>query len=313
MTIVLDDPAWWPIVNAHRTLSYFIVAAFVGMTYDWALTFGQEVELIWRQRWSLMTVLYLAVRYLGISYTAMYMLGNVPTILLSDTVSLVHNCHSSLTNRDALCKSVVLPEAGHSLDLTGLISYMVSDWTVNVAYAMLWVIIITRLYAMYQRSRKILIFLIVTFLAVSILDGVTIVISTMQFSGEEFILSGTYLCQIDYAKDIVLLVSATWILSTAWEVVALCLAVWIAVQHFRELRQHSAGGIVRDCFTVLIKTHVVHFASFVAVSCFTLVLEFTPIFSMVYHAKLVADADAATVMTSIAFQERVHISTGSGV
>ncbi|KAG1787070.1 uncharacterized protein HD556DRAFT_1411143 [Suillus plorans] len=36
------------------------------MTYDWALTFGQEVELVWRQPWSLMTVMYLSVRYLGI-------------------------------------------------------------------------------------------------------------------------------------------------------------------------------------------------------------------------------------------------------
>ncbi|KAG1798196.1 uncharacterized protein HD556DRAFT_226135 [Suillus plorans] len=213
---------------------------------------------------------------------------------------------------------------------------------------MLQAIISTRLYAMYQRSRKMLIFLIVTFLAVSTFNGVAMVMTTTQFSGEEFILSGTYLCHIDYAKDSPLLTSAAWILGTAWEVVALCLAVWIAVQHFRELRQHSAGGVVvRDCFTVLIKSHVVHFASFVVVSCFTLVLEFTPISSeenpldayyiisgilqilevvqmcvlgprlilgvREYHAKLVADADAATAMTSIAFQERVHISTGSGV
>jgi hypothetical protein len=32
-----------------------------------------------------------------------------------------------------------------------------------------------------------------------------------------------------------------------------------------------------------------------------------------YYAKLVANSDAATGMTSIAFQERVEISTGSGV
>ncbi|KAG1784979.1 uncharacterized protein HD556DRAFT_1451218 [Suillus plorans] len=60
------------------------VAAFMGVTYDWALTFGQEVELIWRQRWFLMTVMYLSVRYLGILSAVMYMLGSVPTILLSD-------------------------------------------------------------------------------------------------------------------------------------------------------------------------------------------------------------------------------------
>ena len=32
-----------------------------------------------------------------------------------------------------------------------------------------------------------------------------------------------------------------------------------------------------------------------------------------YHAKLVANCDAETSMTSIAFQERIHISTGGGV
>jgi hypothetical protein len=32
-----------------------------------------------------------------------------------------------------------------------------------------------------------------------------------------------------------------------------------------------------------------------------------------YHAKLVAKADAGIDMTSIVFQEHVHISTGSGV
>ena len=32
-----------------------------------------------------------------------------------------------------------------------------------------------------------------------------------------------------------------------------------------------------------------------------------------YHAKLVANSDAASAMTSIAFQERIHISTSAGM
>ncbi|KAG2355899.1 VTC domain-containing protein [Suillus spraguei] len=125
--------------------------------------------------------------------------------------------------------------------------------------------------------------------------------------------------------------SLAWILATVWEVLALCLAVWIAVKHFRELRQHSEGGILGDCFTVVGR-------SFVAVACFHLIPEFS---SMVqdsldvhiyngllsilevvqmfvlgprlilsireYNAKLAADSDAASGMTSIAFQERVHL------
>ncbi|KAG2046992.1 hypothetical protein BDR06DRAFT_127961 [Suillus hirtellus] len=147
-------------------------------------------------------------------------------------------------------------------------------------------------------------------------------------------------------EDIIFLNSITWILTTVWEVLTLCLAVWIVVRHFREVRQHMAGGIMEDCFMVLMRTHVVYFASFVAISCSHLILNFYPtfftsislapqiiagflqIFGVMqmfvlgprlilgvreYHAKLVADSDVTTGMTSIAFQERVEISTGSGV
>jgi hypothetical protein len=59
------------------------------------------------------------------------------------------------------------------------------------------------------------------------------------------------------------LVTITWIFSTAWEILALCLAVWIAVKYFRELQGSSASWTVGDCFTVLVKTHVFYFARFV--------------------------------------------------
>jgi hypothetical protein len=53
----------------------------------------------------------------------------------------------------------------------------------------------------------------------------------------------------------------TWILGAIWEVLVLCLAVWIALKHFRELRQRSIrGGIIGDGYIVLMKTHVSYFA-----------------------------------------------------
>ncbi|KAG2345842.1 hypothetical protein BDR05DRAFT_960139 [Suillus weaverae] len=205
---------------------------------------------------------------------------------------------------------------------------------------------IARLYAMYQRSRKVLIFLVVIFVAIRIANAVMVSMITMQVSGEEFILSGTYQCMIGYSGDVPLLASMTWVLSTVWEVLALCLAVWIAVKHFRELRQHSASGIIGDCLTVLMQTHVSYFAIFLAVSCFQIgsfsttlsadtfsletqtYLGLGQIFLLVqlfvlgprlilsireYHAKLVADSETASGMTSIAFQERVYVETSSSV
>ncbi|KAG1844815.1 hypothetical protein DFJ58DRAFT_801933 [Suillus subalutaceus] len=94
------------------------------------------------------------------------------------------------------------------------------------------------------------------------------------------------------------------------------------------------------------KTHVSYFVSFLAMSCFqigfmssTLLVDsytldaqiyegFAEIFELVglfvlgprlilgvreYHAELVAHSDTATAMTSIAFQERIHVSTSSSV
>lgn len=314
MTLVSDDPSWWSWVIAWHISSCFVVAASVAVTYDWALTFGQEVELVWRQRWSLMTFLYLSVRYLGILFAVLNILINVPTILLSDA-----GCW---------------------------ILYIAVNWMYVVVFPMLRVIMITRLHAMYQQSRKMLIFLVVIFLADTIFNVVVSAMSTRHTSGEEYILSGTYECATTYGDNTILLNSITWMFGTAWEVLVLFLAVWVAIKHFRELRQHSAGGIIGDCFTALMKSHAIYFSSFVAVSCFQIGLlsptlsavqfsletdiycGFLQIFTFIqlfvlgprlilgireFNAKLVTHSDAKTTMTSIVFQEHVHVSTSSSV
>jgi hypothetical protein len=191
-------------------------------------------------------------------------------------------CYPKLVT-DCICQALLYMSYG-----TGQVFWYLQCCLVSLALAktrwywldwnMLQVIMITRLHAMYQRSRKILIFLIVTFLADNIFNGVVTVMTTMYTSGgtlnygwqkysshwwilEGLVLSGTYLCSIGYTKDIIYFLGClTWILGTVWEVFALCLAPWIAVKHFRELRRHSTGGIMEDCFTVLIKSHILYFA-----------------------------------------------------
>jgi hypothetical protein len=76
---------------------------------------------------------------------------------------------------------------------------------------------------------------------------------------EELVLSGTYMCAIDIGAS-ELLITSIWILNMTWEVLALCLALWVSVKHFRQRSRSSAGRIVEDCFTVLIKTHILYFA-----------------------------------------------------
>ncbi|KAG2044253.1 hypothetical protein BDR03DRAFT_1004598 [Suillus americanus] len=332
MTLVSNDPTWWPIINANLVGSYFVVAASVGVMYDWGLTFGQEVELVWKQRWSLITVLYLLVRYIGIGYAVINILLWVPEIPATDIGCVRFSNNLLVQHNDS-------PVVSHNM-------YAAQN-SMNEAVAVaLGVIIITRLHAMYQRSRKVLVFLVATFLVLRIATGVITLIFTINMSAEVFVLSGTYQCMIGYGGDVLLLDSMVWILGTVWEILALCLAAWVAVKHFRELRQHSTRGIIDDWLTVLMKTHASYFASYVGISCFNIgllspaistsmfslesqiYLGFTQISQLAemcvlgprlilcvreYHAKLVADSDRATVMTSVVFQEHVQVSTSSSV
>jgi len=196
---------------------------------------------------------------------------------------------------------------------------------------------------MYQRSRIILIILVIIFLAVNIACGIITAIALKHTVAGELIISGMYMCNFEYEGDAQFLATMVWMLNTVWEALALCLAVW--VKHFRDLRRlsPSTGSTIGDCFTVLIKSHVLYFASFVGVSSFQLtilspgvlhshsalilvgvlqILLSVQLFVLgprlilsvrEHYAKLVASSDAETSMNSIVFRERVHVPTSSTV
>lgn len=218
-----------------------------------------------------------------------------------------------------------------------------------VIFFILGVVMIIRLYAMYQGSRKILVFLVAILLALMIATGVLLAIVESYTHLEEFILCGTYQCMY-YEKDIPLLIGYDWKFVTGliWEVITLCLAVWIVIKHFRRPQRQSTGWTARDCFAVLIKTHVLYFAAFVFVSCFAFgglspnmsniasagVDEYGGFYQIAtimelcvlgprlilsvraYHLRVLAGSDPeGTAMTTIAFQEPecIHESIDSGV
>ncbi|KAG2369331.1 hypothetical protein BDR07DRAFT_1604639 [Suillus spraguei] len=332
MAVVSNDPSWWPLISLNMFQSYWFVAAGAVVVYDWVLTLGQEIELIWRQCWSLMTVLYLVMRYIGIPYSVIYSLEDMPMVSLTDAVSIPQLYNSYPTNT-LICRG-------------NIINYAVT-WTNVAVAAMLGIIMIARLHAMYQGSRIMLILLVIIFLAVNIACGIISGIAIKDIVAEELIVSGTYMCDTVFEGNASLLVSMVWILNTVWEVLALCLSVWIAVKHFRDLRRlgPSTRSTIEDYFKVLIKSHVLYFACFTGVTCLHLVylspelansnsvgevtlggaLQISMGVQMFvlgprlilsireYHTKLVANSDAETSMNSIVFQERVHVSTSSTV
>jgi hypothetical protein len=76
----------------------------------------------------------------------------------------------------------------------------------------------------------------------------------------ELVLSGAHLCSYQDSDKDLFLSQMTWTLFTTWEILALCLAIWIAIKHFCEV---SMGWAVGGCFTILIETHVFYFARWV--------------------------------------------------
>ncbi|KAG2158994.1 uncharacterized protein EDB93DRAFT_1117407 [Suillus bovinus] len=219
MPLIPTYPSSWS-PDTYRIFNYFVVASSATVVYDWVLTIGREYELIWRQRRSLMTALYIIVL-------------NLPGVFTTDMVSF-------------------------AMDLVLL-------WTILPVNVMLSVIMISRLYAMYQRSRKILILLIASLIFSTVFCSVIAVAGTGLLSIKVILYGTQCVYEIDETQQIRML--KAYALATAWEVLTLGLAIWAVVKHLRELRRQSPGwNIIGDCFAVLLKTHVLYFVFFAASS-----------------------------------------------
>lgn len=272
-------------------------------------------DFVQKQRRSLMTIMYACVRYGGILYSFVTMLWCLPSVPVTDLGCNIYGFAQS--------------------------------WISVIENAMLCVIMITRLHAMYQRSRILLIFLIVIFVAFTLACIVITAIRNSHYSWVASVLSGTYHCLGISESETVKLIAVTWILGSVWEVLALCLALIVAAKHFRESQRfrQSTGQTIEDYFTVLIKAHALYFAFFATVSCMTIALLSpnianstsvgTQIYSDVlqfllpvqmfvlgprlilsireYHAILVGNSEEGTAITTIAFQEGTHVTTGGSV
>ncbi|KIK40699.1 hypothetical protein CY34DRAFT_254205 [Suillus luteus UH-Slu-Lm8-n1] len=226
MTIVLDEPTLWPLISFGRLSSYFVAASSTAVIYDWALTFGQEFEFILRQRWTFMTLLYVFVRYFGILVSVMNLLLNLPVPIT---------------------------------DVVRTILWYIQAWTPIIVNAVLGVIMVTRMNAMYQGSKKLLIFLVVVLLASMIVSGVMGVIANLGVSAQEAVVSGYPTCFTEINTVMIDLTYESMISTAVWEILAFFLAVWIVIKHFYELRRRHSGATIEGYFTVLIESHAFYF------------------------------------------------------
>ncbi|KAL4076363.1 hypothetical protein J3A83DRAFT_2184930 [Scleroderma citrinum] len=130
--IPVDElPMYYDYASAAQLSNQVYVAVSIVLLYEYFLTLDQEIDFIWRQRWTPSNVLYIFVRYFG----TLYNLASSVLIFVPHSVSVSSN------------GLIVQPWAGSII-----------WWTVQVILQM-------RLYALYNCSKRLLIFLIVTFVA----------------------------------------------------------------------------------------------------------------------------------------------------
>ncbi|KAG1798453.1 uncharacterized protein HD556DRAFT_184242 [Suillus plorans] len=196
-----------------------------------------------------MTVLYLVTRYIAMPYSVYVIVW--PTSLCC-------------TNSPSLTTSAVVLLTMTSVSLTDTVSnilFYARSGTNSIVTAMLGVIMIARLHAMYQGSRMMFIFLVIIFLAVNVACAAIAAIELSHTVAKELIVSGTYMCSVEDKGDGQPLPSMIWTFNTIWRGPH-TVSFSLAVKHFLDLRRlgPSTGSTIGNCFRVLIKSHVLYFA-----------------------------------------------------
>ncbi|KAI0062550.1 hypothetical protein BV25DRAFT_643734 [Artomyces pyxidatus] len=124
------------------------VATLALYVYDWIILFGEEVDLIWQARWTLPKVLFLLSRY---------------TPFLDLALNLVHNFAD-------------LDPKGCSF------TFSIISWSMTIGMAVSEVVMILRVQVLYDRSKKITIFLTTLWTILTAAGVVFIYLSTRNLT-----------------------------------------------------------------------------------------------------------------------------------
>ncbi|KAG2035125.1 hypothetical protein BDR03DRAFT_1012819 [Suillus americanus] len=136
--------------NHRAKLRYFPVVIITLITYEYVLQFDKEVTFVWERQWSVMTYLYLVVRYFG--------------IVLAMICAIWGEC-SRLTQIQPILYSTETSFAHREIQ-KGYDMLLFMQWGFSAYFCLAEVVLIWRLYVLYNQSKLILYILLGLFLPV---------------------------------------------------------------------------------------------------------------------------------------------------
>ncbi|KAH7905251.1 hypothetical protein BJ138DRAFT_1130590 [Hygrophoropsis aurantiaca] len=220
-------------LQTQQTMIYCIAAGGALVAYDQVLTFSQEVNLVWNQQRSFMTALYLIARYVG----SLYVIGSAAFYMrINWTYSVIVNM------------------------------YLATSWAGNIFLLTMQAILVIRVYALFNRSKKVLVFLATSYMLQAtatfvmtgltankqVLDGYVTSIgpaigSVTQAVNEN---SSAFPSTIDDDGTILLMV---------FNSILTFFALWAFVKHALEARTMDGGWSINVLVRTLVADHLLYF------------------------------------------------------
>ncbi|KAG1718414.1 hypothetical protein EDB19DRAFT_915805 [Suillus lakei] len=213
------------VVYALRWNNSIAVAIFTLISYEYILQFEKEVKFVWTKPWSLMTYLYL-VRYFGIF------------------IAMLWACWGGL---------VYMPER---------VSYalvVLLEWGFSIYYWLAEVVLIWRLYALYNQSKLVLYMLLGLFIPIVALStGMTIFLYSRPeaFSVIEIVTPNVRYCTSSFNMGPMPAIYAS-IPIICYDIFLVVLAIVILVRHLRERREIRMKP--NACVMLVVRCHIVYF------------------------------------------------------
>ncbi|KIJ17896.1 hypothetical protein PAXINDRAFT_98073 [Paxillus involutus ATCC 200175] len=242
------------------------MAPYVVMLYDHFLTFDQEIEHIWNKPWTLTSILYVTLRYPGSAFgwfSATAFLGswsyNVRLTELKSGYVILLMGHLVVCVQHGLFDRIDADDVLRWLVMTSSckIFIYVQGWPASVTVWLVQFILQMRLYALYNKSKKLVVFTGAMYLAEIIaMSGILLKVD-LEVETSNQPLPGITICTALMTPNVLY---SFWIPPLVFESILCFLSIWVGVKRSRQyLKPALVKGNRMRLVNVVIMGNVMYF------------------------------------------------------
>ncbi|KAH7922529.1 hypothetical protein BV22DRAFT_1131339 [Leucogyrophana mollusca] len=256
--------------NIIRITRICQLSSAIIIIYDHLITFNQEVEFIWKKPWSLATVIYLIVRYVGDGLGLLDAAGICKPLTLFLTPHKRHIIAAFMSESPSqefqswqlnfVCSSVspicTLGGRTQTTPVTaGQVFLHLQGWPSAVLDWLMQIVLQMRIYALYKRSNRVLSFTALGYLAEIIAMSTILGIANAHIVAINEPIPGIGICS---ATNIPASFYRFWLPIIAFEGTLCLLALWVGIRDLVSgFRAQGINGI--NVLEVLVKDSVFYF------------------------------------------------------